>query len=98
MITIGNKKHGACGIYVGRPSPLGSTFAMHGEETRAQVIRDYEDWLAEQLLDPRGAAGIEIRRLAALARKQDICLVCWCAPKACHADIIKRTIEAINRE
>ena len=36
-------------------------------------------------------------RLAALARKQDLCLVCFCAPKACHADIIKRTIEAIGR-
>jgi hypothetical protein len=69
-----------------------------GEATRAHSIRDYEDWLAEQLLDPCSAASIEMSRLAALARKQDICLVCWCAPKACHADIIKRTIEAIIRE
>ena len=98
MITVGNKKQGARGIYVGRPSPLGNPFAMQGEATRAQVIRDYEDWLAEQLLDPSGAASIEMSRLAALARKEDMCLICWCAPKACHADIIKRTIEAINRE
>ena len=98
MITVGNKKQGARGIYVGRPSPLGNPFAMQGEATRAQVIRDYEEWLAEQLLDPHSAASIEIYRLAALARKQDICLVCFCAPKACHADIIKRTIEVINRE
>jgi hypothetical protein len=98
MITVGNKKHGARGIYVGRPSPLGNPFAMQGKATRAQVIRDYEDWLAEQLLDPCSPASIEIHRLAALARKQDLCLVCWCAPKACHADIIKRTIEAINRK
>jgi hypothetical protein len=97
MITVGNKKQGARGIYVGRPSLLGNPFAMQSEATRAQVIRDYEDWLAEQLLDPRSAASIEIYRPAALARKQDICLVCFCAPKACHADIIKRTIEAINR-
>jgi hypothetical protein len=96
MITVGNKKHGAHGIYVGRPSPLGNPFAMQGEATRAQVIRTYEDWLAEQLLDPHSAASIEMSRLAALARTQDICLVCWCAPKACHADSIKRTIEAIN--
>ena len=97
MITIGNKKHGARGVYVGRPSPLGNPFPLECEAERAQIIRDYEDWLAEQLLDPRGAASIEIHRLAALARTQDLCLVCWCAPKACHADIIKRTIEAINR-
>ena len=98
MIIVGNKKHDARGIYVGRPSPLGNPFAMQGEATRAEVIRDYEDWLAEQLLDPSSEASIEIHRLAALARKQDNCLLCFCAPKACHADIIKRTIEAINRE
>jgi len=98
MITVGNKKHEARGIYVGRPSPLGNPFAMQGEATRAAVIRAYEDWLAEQLLDPSSPANREIHRLAELARKQDMCLVCWCAPKRCHADIIKRTIEAINRE
>ena len=97
MITVGNKHHGAKGIYVGRPSPLGNPFAMQGEATRAHAIRDYEAWLAEQLLDPCSPASIELHRLAALARKQDICLVCFCAPKACHANIIKRTIEAINR-
>jgi len=96
MITAGNKQHGARGMYVGRPSPLGNPFAMQGESTRAQVIRDYEEWLAEQLLDPRSPASIEMSRLAALARQQDLCLVCFCAPKACHADIIKRTIEAMG--
>jgi uncharacterized protein DUF4326 len=98
MITVGNKKRGAHGIYVGRPSPLGNPFPMQREEERAAVIRGYEGWLAEQLLDPSSPASREIHRLAKLARKQDVCLVCWCAPKACHADIIKRTIEAINRE
>jgi hypothetical protein len=34
-------------------------------------------------------------RLAALAHRQDLCLVCWCALLSCHADLIKRTIEAI---
>ena len=97
MITIGNKNHGTRGVYVGQPSPLGNPFPLECEAERAQVIRDYEDWLAEQLLDPRSAVSIEIHRLAALARTQDLCLVCWCAPKACHADIIKRTIAAINR-
>jgi hypothetical protein len=98
MIIVGNKKHGARGIYVGRPSPLGNPFLMQREAERAQVIRDYEDWLAEQLLDPSSPASREMSRLAALARRQDLCLVCWCAPLPCHADVIKRTIEAIIRE
>jgi hypothetical protein len=94
MIIVGNRKRGARGIYVGRPSPLGNPFAMRHETERDQVIRDYEDWLAEQLLDPSSR---EMSRLAALARRQDLCLVCWCAPLPCHADVIKRTIEAIIR-
>ena len=98
MITVGNKKQGARGIYVGRPSPPGNPFPLHREVEQAAVIRDYEDWLADQLLDPRSAASIEIHRLMALAQKQDLCLVCWYAPKACHADIIKRTIEAMGSE
>src|SRR5262245_31318768 len=98
MITVGNKKYGARGIYVGRPSALGNPFPLHREEERAAVIRDYENWLAEQLLDPKSPASRELHRLAALARKQDLCLVCFCAPKPCHADITKRTIEAINPE
>ena len=58
MITIGHEKHGARGIYVGRPSPLGNPFAMQGEATPTQVIRNYEEWLAEKLLDPRSTASI----------------------------------------
>ena len=98
MITVGNKKQGARGIYVGRPSPLGNPFPLLREAERATVIRDYGEWLAEELRDPSSPASREIHRLAELARKQDLCLVCWCAPKACHADSIKRTIEAINAE
>ena len=94
MITVGNKKYGTCGIYVGRPSPLGNPFRLHSDAERAAVIRQYEQWLAEQLRDPSSAASRELERLVALARRQDICLVCFCAPKPCHADVIKRTIEA----
>lgn len=69
MITVGYKKHGAREIYVGGPSPLGNPFPLHREEERASVIRDYEDWLAEQLLDPSSPASREIHRLSELARK-----------------------------
>jgi hypothetical protein len=96
MITIGNKRHGARGIYVGRPSPLGNPFVLRSETDRAAVIQAYARWLVEQLRDPGSAASREIARLAQLARTQDLCLVCWCAPKACHAAVIKRLIEEIN--
>ena len=65
MITVGNKKHGACGVYVGRPSPLGNPFAMQGEAERAAVIRAYEDWLAEhedeRIDDEAGGGRLSLR-------------------------------------
>lgn len=27
------------------------------------------------------------------ARKGDVVLLCWCAPKRCHADVIKQRLE-----
>jgi hypothetical protein len=96
MITIGNKRHGARGIYVGRPSPLGNPFVLRSEADRAAVIRAYERWLREQLRNPSSPASREIRRLAQLARTRDLCLVCWCAPLPCHAEVIQRVIEEMN--
>ena len=94
-ITVGNKRRNDQGIYVGRPSALGNPFKMSHEGHRAQVIRDYAAWLAEQLKNPQSAASIELRRLAKLAQQRDICLVCWCHPLPCHADVIKRAIEQL---
>ena len=28
-----------------------------------------------------------------LIKEHDICLACWCAPKRCHAETIKKFIE-----
>ena len=95
MITIGNKRHGARGVYVGRPSPPGNPFQMRSEADRATVIRAYERWLRAQLRDDESAASRAMRELAERARREDVCLVCWCAPRPCHADVIKRIIEEI---
>jgi hypothetical protein len=63
---------------------------------RAAVIQTYERWLRAQLRDPSSAASREIARLARLARTRDLCLVCWCAPRPCHAEVIQRVIEESN--
>jgi len=34
-------------------------------------------------------------QLVAQARMGDLTLLCWCAPRACHADILKARIETI---
>jgi hypothetical protein len=94
-ITIGNKRRGDHGVYIGRPSALGNPFQIGRDGDRATVIRRYETWLAAQLKNAESAASADVRRLAKLAQQRDICLVCWCYPLPCHGDIIKRAIEQL---
>lgn len=98
MITVGNKRDGATGIYVGRPSPLGNPFHIGRDGTRDQVVSKYQQWLHAQLSDLLSPAAQEFARICKSARQSDVTLVCWCAPLLCHADIIKEEAEAVLRE
>ena len=103
MIHIENKKtyHGD-GIYVGRKMPgipgsvLGNPFRIGRDGTRVQVIAKYRRWLWEQI-KLKNEASDELRRIADLARRGDVTLVCWCAPELpCHATVIERSVEYLN--
>ncbi len=63
-------------VYVGRPSEFGNPFAIGRDGTREEVIEMFRQWLLKSTLMD------EIHRL----KGKD--LVCWCAPQACHADIL----------
>lgn len=67
-------------VYVGRPSPWGNPFPLSNESERANVLARYEAWLRTQP-DLIARARVELRG-------RD--LVCWCSPKACHADVLVR--------
>lgn len=68
-------------IYVGRPSPFGNPFPMPRESFRDQVCDAYESIMS----DPDNTL---IPRIKAELKGKD--LVCWCAPKRCHADTLLR--------
>lgn len=65
-------------VYVGRPSRYGNPYVIGRDGSREQVVAKYREWLCEQpeLVE---AARLELRG-------KD--LVCWCAPFACHADVL----------
>jgi hypothetical protein len=89
-ITVANKLDGVAGEYIGRPSPLGNPFVIGRDGDRDEVIRKYRDWLSS-LTD--GAALRELERLRDKYRAEGrLTLVCWCAPKACHGDVIAQAI------
>jgi len=91
VITVLNKRtHRGGGEYIGRPSPLGNPFVIGPDGDRAAVIDQYEQWLTEIWnKGGKNAQLTELFRLAEIHRKQDLLtLLCWCAPRPCHGDII----------
>ena len=65
-------------VYVGRPSKWGNPFTIGRDGTRAQVIAKYRAWILTQP-DLVEAARRELRGKV---------LACWCAPLACHAEVL----------
>lgn len=77
-MKVYNKRHKNApedAVYVGRPTKWGNPFLVEtlGREKAVEAYRDY-------LL--RSGLIAEIGEL----RGKD--LVCWCAPEACHADVL----------
>jgi hypothetical protein len=69
-------------VYIGRPSQWGNPFAIGPDGTRADVIAKYEAWLREQ-------PGL----MASVGELRGKVLGCWCAPQACHGDVLVRLAE-----
>lgn len=67
-------------VYVGRPSEWGNLFKIGRDGTREEVIKAFEAYALERLK----------RKPDWLAPLRGKDLVCWCAPKACHADVLLR--------
>lgn len=67
-------------IYIGRPSNWGNPFVIEVGRTRAEAVAMFETYLLSQpdLID-------SVREEL---RGKD--LVCFCAPHACHGDVLLR--------
>lgn len=71
-------------VRIDRGSPWGNPFKMMGESQRAYVIELYRHFLRERLRqDSTILRPLEGKRLA-----------CWCAPLACHGDVILEVLDA----
>jgi hypothetical protein len=89
------------GVYVGRATHrypanvLGNPFMIGRDGTRAEVIARYRVWLRQQWRHG-GAVRQELERLAAqYGREGQLTLLCWCAPLACHADVVREAVLAL---
>lgn len=72
-------------VYIGRPSKWGNPFAIGRDGTREEVIEKYRAWLLGQP-----------ELLAALPELKGKVLGCWCAPQACHGDVLVELANALR--
>lgn len=86
MCRVLNKRQGGLpgdAVYIGRGSKWGNPFWIGRDGDRASVIAQYERWLRDQ-------HGL----LRALDELRGRHLVCFCAPLACHGDLLLRLANA----
>lgn len=96
-ITIGRLRRDR-GISVARPTALGNPFAV-GPYAREDAIALYRTWFAEQIAARSPKVMVQLERIVAAARAGDVTLLCHCAPKACHANVIAQWVrETIDRK
>jgi len=103
LIRIANKStyEGSDGVYVGRPSLLGNPYthladSQHAEfrvSTREEAVEMYRGWLQERIEEGGTVAKAFENLVSFYADFGELTLVCWCAPKRCHAEILKQMIE-----
>ena len=65
-------------VYIGRPGKWGNPFVIGKDGTREEVVAKYREWLKTQ---PE-------LMFAACEELQGKTLGCWCAPQACHGDVL----------
>jgi hypothetical protein len=84
MIQVVHCKKEPYDIYIGRPSKWGNPFRVVVDARgRDHAIQLYEWWIVQQS-----------ELMAALHELRGKTLGCWCAPKHCHGDVLKRLAEA----
>jgi len=71
-------------IYVGRPTMFGNPYRVSKDCSLAMAIVKYQHWLV--------AHPAIVDAAIKCLRGRD--LVCWCAPKPCHADILLKLVNA----
>ena len=79
MVYVVHCKRALYDVYIGRPGPWGNPFTIGRDGTRADVIAKYEQYL---LSSPE--------MMAALPYLRGKIFGCWCAPLACHGDVLAR--------
>ena len=72
--------------YIGRPSMGGNPFVMGRDGTRKEVIAQFKTYAIQRMKT-------DIIFAAYVRSLRGKTLVCWCAPQACHGDVLLELAE-----
>jgi hypothetical protein len=98
-IRVARKGQGLAGVYIGRPTPLGNPFRLEREDQREQVVARYATWLQQELRKGNRVVARALEELyRALKRQGSITLICFCAPKRCHGEVIAEHLKRMAQE
>lgn len=89
-VKVRNRHHKRDGEHIGRPSPLGNPFTVesYGRDT---CIDMYEYYFFDKIRENDLRIIKELLRLHDIGKRTGIVgLLCSCAPRRCHGDIIKK--------
>lgn len=73
-------------VYIGRPSKWGNPFIIGRDGDRVEVIAKYREWIMAQSELLGAIWNGELRGMV---------LGCWCAPFACHGDVLVELDEEV---
>lgn len=80
-------------IYIGRGSPLGNPFPLGDFVNREDCVKAYEEYLSELILMKNSRIMGALKAIHEAASDHPVNLQCFCSPKKCHGDSIKKLIE-----
>jgi len=82
--TVVNCRREHSEVYIGRGGQWGNPFRIGPDGTRTEVIEKYREWIQGQ--------SVLLAQLPMLKGKR---LGCYCAPLACHGDVLVEMADAL---
>ena len=86
-------------VYIGRGSygkkgsVLGNKFVVGKDGNRNEVVEKYRKWLWVEFKKKSKVYEELVRIGRKVKNGEKVDLVCWCAPKRCHGDVVRNCIK-----